>query len=315
MSISIPKITSMKIRLRKEAQLKQNKSENHKSKHNKFVKIIKNEIKKEKRKETKTDGIENESMKETTQNEEKKEEEQYMNDEKNHRSDKLEIKEIKQKEEGKKKKEKEKGMKTKEKKEVKQHTGVFEKRVSNWGKGINGFYIKGNKARQYYLLNNHAAITAFLVSIINHYFDIIITYPIRVSTKTLIFPRVRNIVLNHDEMIDLHSMVQGRVRQVKDTKDEPKNGGAIRINFETHYEIYHLLNDILELLVDYRIEGEIEEPSGISGDYCVYYRGKRYLRQTIFERGIMILDRMYGSRQKGEQRRHIRRGVLDEFIS
>ena len=300
MSINITKFNSMKIRMRKQNQCKPKKSPANKSNQKKQLKIAFSDDQKEMKEDTITRTIENESTKETIFEEQKdekeaKKEKGSMNDEKDHRSN----------EEEKRKK---------EKNEVKQETGVFEKRVSNWGKGITGFYIKGQKGRQYYLLNNHAAITAFLVSIINHYFDIIITYPIRVSTKTLIFPRVRNIVLNRNEMIDLHSLVKNRIRQVKNTKDEPKNGGAIRINFETHYEIYHLINDILELIVDYRIEGSIEEPSGISGDYEIHYRGKRYIRQTIFERGIMILERMYGDRQKGEQRRYIRRGVLDEFI-
>ena len=170
----------------------------------------------------------------------------------------------------------------------------------------NKYYIRGKKARQHYLLNNHAAITAFILAHLNRHFDILVSYPIKVSTKTLIFPRVRLIITENKEEIEVWKMVEERMEVAKEEKKMGRERSQ-RVSYETHYEIYHILNDILECVEEYQITGEKEEGSGISGEYRIRVGTKEWRWDEILAIGKKIIERMYGERKQKETRRELKR--------
>ena len=178
------------------------------------------------------------------------------------------------------------------------------------------FYKRGEKERQRYLINNHASVTAFLLAIISKHFHIIISFPIRVSFVTLTFPRIKTIILSEEEDIQFVDIVRERLEVKKNEKNKGKEIIPVdaRINFIHHYEIYHLLYDIVYLIEDVEIMNEIEETSGLSGDFSIRYYERIYKWEEIKEIGGRLIDRMYGNRMKGERSRIIKKGELCDYL-
>ena len=178
----------------------------------------------------------------------------------------------------------------------------------------NKYYIRGKKARQHYLLNNHAAITAFIIALLNRHFNILVSYPIKISTKTLTFPRVRLLITDNNEKIEIWRMVEQRVEVIREEKKKYMQERSQRVSYETHYEIYHILNDMLECVEEYEIDGAREEGSGISGEYRIRVGTREWKWDEILSLGKKIIERMYGNRKAKETRRELKRGTFDDLI-
>ena len=179
------------------------------------------------------------------------------------------------------------------------------------------FYKKGAKERQRYLINNHSAVTAFFLAILSNHFNIIISYPIRVSFVTLIFPRIKSILLNEFEDIEFSDIIKQRLEIFKEEKNRNLEQIPVdsRINFINHYEIYHLLYDIIYIIDEVEIENEIEETSGLSGDYIIRYKEREYKWEDINEIGRKIINKIYGNRKNKERHRIIHQGELRYLLN
>ena len=189
----------------------------------------------------------------------------------------------------------------------------------NGNKGSNNritFYKKGEKERQRYLINNHSAVTGFLIGILSTHFNILISYPIRMSFSTLTFPRLKIIYLNEYEEIPFAKIIKDRLNAFK---NEINSGREIplldaRLNFVSHYQNYHMIYDILTFIEDLEIYDETEEPSGLSGDYKIRFKERIYNWEEIDKRGRDIIERIYKDRAKGERRRIVKKGQLSDLL-
>lgn len=175
-------------------------------------------------------------------------------------------------------------------------------------------YTRGGKRRQQFIVNNHALMTAMLAAAVNYYYDLEISYPIRVAKETVIFPRIRQIFLELNDSIDVSGIVRKRIQVIKQEKRINDNDEDARINYESHYEIYHFLLDFLTLISDIEVEGVIEEHGGLSGEYEMKFKGRVYDVEEIDTRGREIVERLYGNRRKGEKRRVIKQGELNDLL-
>ena len=177
------------------------------------------------------------------------------------------------------------------------------------------FYKRGEKGRQQYLANNISCVTAFMTARLSNYFNIIISFPIKSSTTSISFPRVRTIFLNNEEDIPLFEIAEERIQLIKIELKNKNPDKKNRTNFIMHFELYHLLYDLLYLIEDVEIENEVEEKSGLSGDYIIRVAERIYKWEEIKEIGENIINKIYNNRQKGEKRRLIKKGSLrDLFI-
>ena len=177
------------------------------------------------------------------------------------------------------------------------------------------FYQKGFKSRQRYLISNHASTSAFIIGLLSNYFYLIIGFPVKLSTVCLNFPRLRTVLLSEIEEINVYEIIIERTKTIKKEMERENPNKSNRINFITHFEIYHMVHDLMELIEDFEIIGEIEEPSGLSGDFKIRVRDKIYEWEEIKEKGEEILKRMYGNRQQGEQRRCLKKGSCSDLFN
>ena len=176
------------------------------------------------------------------------------------------------------------------------------------------FYKKGGKRRQRYLMDNHAFTTAFIMAILSNYFDIILSFPIKYSTVCLTFPRIRCIIFNDEEDCDIYQLATQRIEILKQEKMINSPNGNHRMNLEMHYEIYHIISDMLYLIEDFEIENVIEEKGGLSGDFSIRIKKRKYQWEEIKKIGEEVIKRIYENRKEGERRRMIKRGSLNDLF-
>ena len=175
-------------------------------------------------------------------------------------------------------------------------------------------YGKGGKRRQRYLMDNHAFTTAFITAILSNHFDLIISFPVIMSTICLTFPRIRCIILDDIEEINLYQLTWDRVQSIKKEKLMISPDIDHRMNYIMHYEIYHFIYDMVSIIEDFEMKGEIEEPSGLSGDYSIRLGERTYNWEEIRDKGKIILEKIYENRKEGERRRLLKRGCLREYL-
>ena len=176
------------------------------------------------------------------------------------------------------------------------------------------FYDKGPKSRQRYRLNNHAATTGFIIGLLSRYFHLIVSFPVKLTTICVNFPRLRTLCINDEEDIDISTIIRERTQAIKleKLKENPKVN--LRLNYITHYEIYHFVSDLMYLIDDYEMTGEREEPSGLSGAFTIRLGERIYEWEEIYEKGEEAIKRMYADRKEGEQRRMIKKGMLSDLF-
>ena len=176
------------------------------------------------------------------------------------------------------------------------------------------FYKKGEKGRQQYLVNNISCVTAFICAKLSDHFNFIISFPIKLSTHTTIFPRMRTLFLDDEEEIPINEITEKRIELLKKELMVKNPEKKYRMNFTMHYELYHLLFDLLYLVEDIEIINEIEEPSGLSGDYKIRINEREYKWEDIKKIGEQAIERMYSNRKTNEKRRLIKRGSLSDLF-
>ena len=164
-----------------------------------------------------------------------------------------------------------------------------------------------NRNRQRLLSNNHATCTAFLMGLLSKYVDLEISYPNKLSSLTLIFPKLKFITFPQSTPLDIYSLISNRIeimrKQKKEEKNEMNKGKKLpRLNFERRYEMYHYIYDLLNMYEEVEIYKASEEHGGISGEYKIEVNGKEYLKEMIDEKGREILRRVYKEKKGGRLR-------------
>ena len=172
-----------------------------------------------------------------------------------------------------------------------------------------------NRRRQRELSNNHSTFTAFIMGMLSQYVGIKISYPNKLSSITMIFPKLKYIIFEDKEPIDIYSIISQRMEKKRQEKEEKRKGNRSkpRMNFERRYDIYHYVIDLLEMYIPIEITNVIEENGGISGEYEIKMNGKRYDKNEIKERGEEILKRVYRAEKGGRSRVRIKWKMINDL--
>ncbi|EDR23475.1 hypothetical protein EDI_096070 [Entamoeba dispar SAW760] len=157
---------------------------------------------------------------------------------------------------------------------------------------------KSDKRRQYKLSNNHSCLTATLISLMSKYFKFTISFPNKVPSKTLLFPKVKTIQTLDGDIIEIYSIIKKRIFQQRSKSSSNRiNQKTPRLNFERRFELFHFLQDLAELNKCCSIHNFVEEHGGISGNFYIIYNQKILTKNEILTLGYKTLQRIY---QKSE---------------
>ena len=169
-----------------------------------------------------------------------------------------------------------------------------------------------NRTRQRLLSDNHSTCTAFLMGYLSKYVTLEISYPNKLSTLTLVFPKLKNVIFEDKEIVDVYSIIGERIDYMRKTMTQESNKDATssdkdstkhpRLNFERRYEIFHYIIDLLKLYTPCEIYDLEEEHGGISGNYSIKINDQIYKKDVIDKKGVEMLKRLYKEKKGGRLR-------------
>ncbi|EMD49604.1 hypothetical protein KM1_021140 [Entamoeba histolytica HM-3:IMSS] len=153
---------------------------------------------------------------------------------------------------------------------------------------------KSDKRRQYKLSNNHSCLTATLLSLMSKCFKFTISFPNKIPSKTLLFPKVKRIQTIDGDIIDTYSIIKKRIFQQRSKSSSNEiNQKTPRLNFERRFELFHFLQDLAALNECCFVHNFVEEHGGISGDFYITYNKKILTKNEILTLGYKTLQRIY----------------------
>ena len=176
------------------------------------------------------------------------------------------------------------------------------------------YVIKNKKRRQNDLSDNHSCLTNYMIGILTKYCKISISKPNKLSTKTIIFPKINEIWINENDKIEIKTIIKNRINEkLKDKK--LKNGEKVpRMGFERRFELFEILEDILYEINGLKIIGIKKENGGISGEYQIKTNGKTIQKDEIRKTGMVISKRLYENNNNTKRIKIIEKGSLNDII-